>query len=154
MLKKIWRNKAILAGVLLLVTLLALLRLYEKQLFYDPFLEFFKGEFQNAPLPNYKAAPLFFGIFCRYLLNSGVSLAIIFVIYKDAQLLKVVSFLYLIFFVLLVVAFFALLYFCEKPDVLVLFYLRRFLLQPLFLVLFLPAIYYQKKKLQSDSRQG
>ncbi|WP_374707786.1 exosortase F system-associated protein [Flavobacterium sp. J372] len=33
----------------------------------------------------------------------------------------------------------------EKPNLLALFYIRRFLIQPLFLILFIPAFYYQRR---------
>lgn len=130
---------------LLLVLLLACVRLFERDLFYDPFLEFFRGEFQNAQLPEYDAFRLFFGLLFRYFLNSALSIAVIFVVFRDAELAKVVSLLYCVFFVLLIGLFFGTLNFSEKPDYMVLFYIRRFLIQPLFLVLFLPAFYYQKK---------
>nr|WP_294936805.1 exosortase F system-associated protein [uncultured Flavobacterium sp.] len=132
-------------GVFLLVLLLACVRLFEKHLFYDPFLEFFKGEFQNMQLPLYNTAQLFLGLLFRYFLNSGLSVAIIYIVFKDVQLVKVVSLLYAVFFVFLIAVFFWVLNFSEKPDYMVLFYVRRFLIQPIFLVLFLPAFYYQKK---------
>lgn len=145
MLKKIWRNKVTLVWVFLLVLLLACVRLFEKYMFYDPFLEFFRGEFQNAQLPLYNTVRLFLGLLFRYFLNSGLSVAIIYIVFKDVQLAKVVSMLYAVFLVVLIAVFFGILNFSEKPDYMVLFYVRRFLIQPIFLVLFLPAFYYQKK---------
>lgn len=145
MLQELRRNKKKLLWVALFVILLALIRLFEKQLFYDPFLDFFKGEFQNAQLPHYTTWPLFFGLVFRYFLNSAVSVAVIYVVFKDVALTKFTTVLYLIFFVVLIVLFFGILKFSGQPDYMFLFYVRRFLIQPLFLVLFLPAFYYQKK---------
>lgn len=145
MLKEIRRNKKKIAWVFFVVLLFALLRLFEQNLFYDPFLTFFKGDFQNANLPEYQPIPLFFGLFFRYFINSVLSVGVIYVVFRDVQLVKFSSVLYLILFVLLIVPFFSILSFSEKPDYMPLFYIRRFLIQPLFLVIFLPAFYYQKK---------
>ncbi|HSD14674.1 MAG TPA: exosortase F system-associated protein [Flavobacterium sp.] len=145
MLKEVLRNKAKIVWIFVLVALLAMIRLFEQDLFYDPFLGFFKDEFQNASLPDYEPLPLFFGMTLRYFLNSVLSVLIIYVAFKDVQLVKVTSVLYLVFFVVLMSVFFGILQFSEKPDSMLLFYIRRFLIQPLFLVIFLPAFYYQRK---------
>lgn len=145
MLKEIRRNKKKSAWVFVLVLLLAMVRMFEQHLFYDPFLAFFKGEFQNATLPEYKSIPLFLGLFFRYFINSVLSVGVIYVVFSDVQLAKFSSVLYLILFVLLIAFFFGVLVFSEKPNYMLLFYIRRFLIQPLFLVIFLPAFYYQKK---------
>lgn len=143
--QQLLRNKKKILWVAVFVLLLALIRLFEKQLFYDPFLDFFKGEFQNAQLPQYDSLSLFFGLVFRYFLNSFVSLAVIYVVFKDFSLTKFTTILYVIFFIVLIVLFFGILKFSDRPDYMFLFYVRRFLIQPLFLVLFLPAFYYQKK---------
>ena len=145
MLSTLLRNKVRIAVVALLVGLLAAIRFFEQSLFYDPFLNFFKGEFQNENLPDYNAIQLFLGLLLRYLLNTSLSLAIIYAVFRELPLLKFAALLYGILFVLLITAFFVLLHFTDHPDYMLLFYLRRFLIQPLFLVLFLPAFYYQKK---------
>lgn len=145
MLSALLRNKVTIVVVVLLVGLLAAIRFFEQSLFYDPFLNFFKGEFQNENLPDYDAIQLFLGLLLRYLLNTSLSLAIIYAVFRELPLLKFATLLYGILFVLIITAFFMLLHFTDHPDYMLLFYLRRFLIQPLFLVLFLPAFYYQKK---------
>lgn len=145
MLKEVLRNKGKILWVLVLVVLLAMIRLFEQDLFYDPFLAFFKEDYQGAELPEYNSVSLFFGLFFRYFLNSVLSLAVIYVVFKDVQLTKFITVLYLVLFVVLMVLFFGLLSYSEKADFMLLFYIRRFLIQPLFLIVFLPAIYYQKK---------
>jgi exosortase F-associated protein len=88
---------------------------------------------------------LFFGLVLRYFLNSSLSLAIIYVLFKDIEAVKFASILYLIFFTLLILALFLVLYFFGETNKMTLFYIRRFLIQPIFLLLFLPAFYYQKQ---------
>lgn len=139
-------NKWSSALVLLsLLGFLVLIRVFEAQLFYDPFLDFFKSEYANLPYPDYKPFPFFLSLVLRYSLNSMVSLAILYVVFQDRSLLKFSGILYLIFLVVLLLLLFLVLYFLDPKNAMFLFYVRRFLIQPIFLVLFLPAFYYQKK---------
>ena len=144
MLKELIKDKKRFALLFLAVLGLILVRIFEKQLFYDPFLSFFKLDYQNKPLPDFDGIQLFFGISFRYILNTLLSLSIIYLLFKQIQLLKFATFLFVVLFIILIVLFFSLIQFTERPDYLVLFYLRRFLIQPLFLVLFIPAFYYQQ----------
>ncbi|MBD3583310.1 exosortase F system-associated membrane protein [Flavobacterium selenitireducens] len=127
-----------------LVVLLLAVRMFEDRLFYDPFLSYFRNDYLNGPLPAFDATDLFFGLSFRYFLNTMLSLGIIFVLFQDVGLLKFTTVLYLVFFVALMGSFFALLHFQSQNNFLI-FYTRRFLIQPLFLLLFVPAFYYQKR---------
>ena len=133
-----------LAIVGLLIIVLILVRAFESKLFYDPFLEFFHGENQNKPLPEYDAFKLFLGVFFRYLINSVLTIFIIYFLFKELSIVKLTAFLLLGFFVVLITILFLILNFTSQPDYLFLFYIRRFLIQPLFLILFVPAFFYQK----------
>jgi exosortase F-associated protein len=146
MLKKLFNHKIRIATSLFFVLLLVLIRAYEDGLFYDPFLDYFKGQYYNLPLPDIDNIQLFFGFFFRYFLNTALSLAIIYVLFKDVDAIKFASVLYFIFFVILLAAFFFILLSNGETHKMALFYIRRFLIQPLFLLLFLPAFYYQKQK--------
>jgi len=145
MLQKLLHHKVRILSAILLVILLALIRAYEDSLFYDPFLNYFKTHYHNLPLPKVENVSLFFGLFFRYFLNTAVSLAIIYVLFKDIEAVKFASILYLVFFVILVVAFFFVFSFFGEANKMALFYIRRFLIQPIFLLLFLPGFYYQKQ---------
>ena len=131
MIKEILKNKMRVFWLILCLFGLILVRAFEDHLFYDPFLQFFKYDYQNKPL------------FFRYVLNTLFSIAIIYLLFKQLQLVKFSAILFGILGVVLMVLFFGLLHFFNQPDYLILFYLRRFLIQPLFLVLFIPAFYYQ-----------
>ena len=145
MLRKIVNHKVRILLALLLVLFLALIRAYENVLFYDPFLNYFKTDYHNLPLPEIENVPLFFGLLFRYFLNTVLSLAIIYVLFKDIDAIKFASILYLLFFVVLVVVFFFVFSFFGEANKMVLFYIRRFLIQPIFLLLFIPAFYFQKQ---------
>lgn len=138
--KTIWEITWITA----LVILLALVRGFESQLFYDPFLDYFKKDFNSLALPYFDVDQLFLGLLFRYAINMILSLAILYVIFKEIEMIQFSSILYGFFFFLLIISFFIVLtYASEYKEIL--FYIRRFLIQPIFLILFIPAFYYQKK---------
>ena len=145
MLKKLFNYKFRILFLLVLVFFLATIRIFEKSLFYDPLLNYFKSDYTNLPLPLLNNINLFFGLFFRYILNTVVSIAIIYVAFKDFGLVKFASILYLIFFVILIGIFFLILSFYGEESKMTLFYIRRFLIQPLLLLLFIPGFYIQKQ---------
>ncbi|MES2485343.1 MAG: exosortase F system-associated protein [Bacteroidota bacterium] len=129
------------AGIITLLVLLICVRVFETKLFYDPLLAFFKHE--SKILPQYNSLKLFLGLFFRYVLNSTISVGILWLAFKDVQVIKLSAVLFAGLFVLLTAMLFIVLSF-EHPNLLSVFYIRRFLIQPFLLILFLPAFYYQK----------
>ncbi|MGA9638778.1 exosortase F system-associated membrane protein [Flavobacterium sp.] len=144
MLKIILQNKVSILLGLCLVFLFAMIRAFEHELFYDPFLGYFEGDFHNQPLPLYNSIQLFLSLGFRYGMNMIISLVLMYVVFKQTEMIRFVSLLYLLFFVLLVICFFGIIYFCGASNNLILFYIRRFLIQPIFVLLFIPAFFYQK----------
>ena len=142
MLKNVKLNSLSIAGIILLVALLVMVRIFQARLFYDPLLEFFRSE--RKVLPEYDSIRLFTGLALRYFMNSAISIGIIWLLFKDKAIIKLCGILYLAFFAVLITAFFMVAG-TENPNQMFLFYIRRFLIQPLFLILFVPAFYYQKK---------
>ena len=145
MLKNLLNHKRRIVVIMLFVVGLILIRTYEDLLFYDPFLNYFKLDYHNLSLPEVDYLKFFFGLLFRYFGNSLFSLSIIYVIFKDFELTKFASLLYLVFFVILVGALFFVLSQGDQANKMTLFYIRRFLIQPLFLLLFIPAFFYQKQ---------
>lgn len=139
--KKIW--KYIIAGFLF--GILVLIRAFEDELFYDPFLDFFKNDYLKSKIPDYNAWLLFLNHVFRYVLNTLVSLAIIYVAFQNKHVLKLCAGLYTVAFVILIGLYFYLLQHNLAEDYLLTFYVRRFLIQPLFVLILLPAFYYQRK---------
>ena len=145
MLRKLLDNKLKLLLTLALVFVLVCVRAFEDVLFYDPFYVYFKNDYLNQAFPKFDAMQLFFAMTFRYFINSMVSLGIIYALFSDFQLTKFAGVLYAIFYVVLMLALFSLLEFSDNGNNFLLFYIRRFLIQPLFLVLFVPAFYYQER---------
>jgi exosortase F-associated protein len=132
-------------GVFVALFLIICIRFFEDNLFYDPFLQFFKSDYQNKSLPNFDCFKLLLNLFLRYLANTLLSISIIYLLFQNKMHVKIASFLYLILFVVLIIVFLFLVFASDKPDYLLLFYVRRFLIQPVLLLLLIPAFYFQKK---------
>ncbi|SHL57156.1 exosortase F system-associated membrane protein [Flavobacterium xanthum] len=145
MLQTVIKNKVRLMQLLFLVLLLILIRAFENQLFYDPFLDFFKKDFTSLRLPALNSFSLFLSLLLRYTLNTSISLGIIYVLFKEPAMVKFAFVLYYFFFLILIVAFFYIVHFTSENHNWILFYIRRFLIQPIFLLLFVPGFYYQKQ---------
>ncbi|MFV8376731.1 exosortase F system-associated membrane protein [Flavobacterium sp. LB1P71] len=143
MLQKLLKNKIRLVQFVFLVVLLVLIRAYENQLFYDPFLDYFKSDFTHLPLPSLNSFQLFLGLLFRYTLNTVISLGIIYVFFEEIQMVKFALVLYYFFFMILISTFFFIIFYCREHSNLVLFYVRRFLIQPIFVLLFVPGFYFQ-----------
>jgi exosortase F-associated protein len=145
MLKNLLNNKIRIFVLFLLVLVLASIRIFEETLFYDPYLDYFKADSTNFPLPNVDKLNLFFSLFFRYLLNALVSIAFIQIAFKDFNFTKFAAFLYGFLFVILIITFYFVLAFYAEENKMKLFYIRRFLIQPLFLLLFIPGYLIQKR---------
>ena len=134
-------------GIVVCCILLLLIRAFEDSLFYDPLLDFFKMDYKSMPLPEMDTFALWMGIALRYFLNTVISLSILWLVFLDRGIIKLSALLYILLFVLFFIVFIFIVSTSEGTDnLLILFYVRRFLIQPLFLLILLPAFYFQKYK--------
>lgn len=145
MLLMLKRNKGKLFWSLFLIMLFILIRAFEDTLFYDPFLNYFKEEYTQLKFPQINIFKLFFSLGMRFYLNSVISLLLLYVIFKDTQIVKFSALLYMILGSVLMISFIFTLTFFGEESKMTLFYIRRFLIQPIFILLFIPAFYYQKQ---------
>jgi exosortase F-associated protein len=128
---------------------LVLIRGFEDLLFYDPLLAFFKSVQSYDSLPRFDTLKLILNVALRFLLNTLISLSILWVIFQNRDIVRLSLLLYTVLFIVLFCAFCYLLLSgitSEKGNYLSLFYVRRFLIQPIFLLVLIPAFYFQKKK--------
>lgn len=144
MLKNLLKNKIDLFSAIILLLLLIVIRAFEDSLFYDPFLKYFKDNYTNMPLPKINMIKLFFSLGFRFYINSMISLGLLYLIFHDSKIMKFSIFLFSFFGILLMVTFFFVLIKFGEENKMALFYIRRFIIQPIFLILFIPAFYYQK----------
>ena len=145
MLKNLLNNKTKVFILGSLVLFLALIRIVEESLFYDPYLDYFKSDFINLPLPIVDKLHLFLSLLFRYSLNTIVSIAFIQIAFKDINFTKFAMVLYGLLFIILIIALWVVLAFYANENKMELFYIRRFLIQPLFLLLFIPGYLIQKR---------
>lgn len=131
-----------------LVGLLVLIRMVEYRFFYDPFMYFFSSGSSAAEIPYPKM--LFFNVFLRFLLNTLISLAILWVAFRKTAIIKFAALLYAVFFIVLFPFFIYLMHQVTLEDYLAAFYVRRFLVHPVLILLLLPAFYYYRLKSPSE----
>ena len=132
--------------VFFLIILLVLIRQFEDILFYDPYLSFFKNDYLYIDSPRRETFKLVIYTTLRYLLNSSISLGILYLAFMDVSIIKFSVLVYVVAYVLLTIVF---LYFVINPrkeDYYLFFNIRRFLIQPILLLLLLPAFYYNRLK--------
>jgi len=129
---------------IIIIGFMAAVRYFENALFYDPFLKYFKSDYLKLPLPEFNSLKLVLSFFSRYFINSLLSLALVLVVFKDWGHVRFSAFLLLLFFFVLIGVFFLVVYYFENHKM-VLFYIRRFMIQPLFVLLFLPGFYFLSK---------
>ena len=127
-------------GILLLV----LIRYFENSLFYDPYLQFFESDYLYIDSPRRETLKLTLFTTLRFVLNTAISIGILYVVFRDKNVVKFSVLLYSIAYLILLILF---LYFVINPkqeDYYLFFNVRRFLIQPLFVTILLPAFYYHK----------
>lgn len=131
-------------ALILLSAALVTIRMFADILFYDPLILFFKTSHTVEPLPAFEMGKLLLNTIFRYALNMFLSLGILWFVFKNGEVLKIAILIYAVIFIVLLGSFYYLLNTSEAGQYLALFYVRRFLIQPLLLLLLLPAFYFQK----------
>ena len=105
-------NKAVKIGLVVLLTIfLVLIRFFEPDLFYDPLYFYFKSDYSNLPIPEMDIIKFTGNITLRFLMNTIVSLAILWVLFISRSIVKLSSILYVMLFMILMMVF----YF-QKPE--------------------------------------
>ena len=132
--------------LIVLFGILVLIRVFENELFYDPYLTFFQNDYLYIDSPRREVLKLTAFTSLRYWLNTVISLGILYVVFKDKSMIKFSTLIYLFSFVVLILIY---LYFVVNPKqehYYLFFNMRRFLIQPIILLVLLPAFYYYKIK--------
>ncbi len=130
----------------ILFGLLVLIRFFENELFYDPYLTFFENDYLYMDSPRREVLKVTAFTTIRYLLNTIISLGILYVFFNDKSIIKFSILIYTVAYFILILVY---LYFVVNPkqeDYYLFFNIRRFLIQPIILILLLPAFYYHKLK--------
>ena len=131
--------------LILLILLLFVVRAFEDSFFYDPFVQYFKDDYLKGEFPIFKMGPLLVHLFGRYAVNSAISLSIIYGVFMNKEDLLLAIKFYVIAFLILAIFYFVHLKFEFSNGYLFEFYIRRILIHPVLLLLFLPAFYFKNK---------
>ena len=137
----------VITGVLGLIGVRAL----EDTIFYDPFLNYFHEANKNIPFPDFEWGRLIVGHLFRFILNLFFSCVIIHFIFKNKEWTIQGAFLITIIFLIT----FPIYLYCisDRFEIgyLFSFYMRRFVIQPLILLLIVPLFYYRKQVLKREN---
>jgi exosortase F-associated protein len=131
--------------IVMLFFVLVMIRAYASKLFYDPFIVYFKNDYLYEPIPVFSGSKLLVDLFFRYTLNSMISLLIIYVAFQNRDFVIFSIKFYAIAFVVLTITFFIILRGELEHGYLFAFYVRRFIIHPLFVLILLPAFYYKQR---------
>ena len=127
-----------------LFILLGLVRVFEDNLFYDPFIQFYKQLYFTKEVPDFNLGKLIIHAFFRYSLNSIISITILFIAFNKTAVLRFSLIFYAILFITLISCYLAIIMNFSEELHQLFFYIRRFLIQPIFVLVLLPAFYYQQ----------
>lgn len=130
---------------IILTLFLVMVRVFQAELFYDPFIAFFKTDYHINTLPDYNLTKLICYLILRYAINSILSLGIIYTLFQNIQFIKLASLLYLGAFFLLIILLLTLLLNLDSNWYYLFFNVRRFLIHPVLLILFAAAFYSYNK---------
>lgn len=135
---------------LLLGVGLVLIRYFEQDLFSDPLLRFYKTKTNLSEPPEYNTLQLIATTTWRFILNTLLSLAIVWVVFLSRKVFLFSLIFYGIAYLVLISAFWFFISPMSSQDDMIVFYIRRFLIQPIFVLILLPAFYYQNKNVKEE----
>lgn len=136
--------------IAVLFVLLVLVRVVAPKIFYDPLIEYFKNDYLYHPPIYIEKLKLVFNMFLRYALNTVISLIIIWIAFQKREYVKFSAIFYGLAFVILITIFSFLIANDFEGGYRLPFYIRRFIVHPVLLLLLLPAFYYQELKAKKD----
>lgn len=120
-------------------------RVMEDKIFYDPFLDYFHEANKNTVFPVFEWGKLIGGYLFRFFLNLFFSCLIIQGLFRNKQwTLQGALMILIVFFITFPIY----LYCIEdkfEAGYLFSFYMRRFVIQPLIILLVVPMFYYRKQ---------
>ncbi|MDG1452463.1 MAG: exosortase F system-associated protein [Polaribacter sp.] len=129
---------------LFLLLLLILIRAFETELFYDPLIDYFRNDFLHKKIDDMDRWRLIIHMLYRYVLNTTISLGLIWVLFKRTDYVKFSVIFFFLAILILIFVFIILLQDDFQGGYLLLFYVRRFIIHPIFVLLLLTVFYYQK----------
>lgn len=122
-------------------------RMLEDKIFYDPLLTYFLKSKYELVFPNFDWGKLILSHLFRFFLNLFFSCVIIHFLFKNKEWTIQGAALITIVFAITFPIYLFCLYDKFETGYLFCFYIRRFVIQPLILLLIVPLFYYRKQVL-------
>ncbi|UFK98891.1 exosortase F system-associated membrane protein [Kaistella faecalis] len=123
-------------------------RMVEESLFYDPFLNYFQTADKNAQFPDFAWAKLIINYIFRFSLNLILSAFVVHLVFKNKEWTMQAVVLMLLVFAITFPIYLYCIHTKFEIGYLFSFYMRRFVIQPLTLLLIIPLFYYRKQLLK------
>lgn len=120
------------------------IRYFENILFYDPLINFYNSVFQNQAFPELDFWLYSLNLGFRFLLNTVLSLVLIWLVFKSKNFIKFSILMYCILFIGGFILFWGFAVDVQPKNYMLLFYIRRFLIHPILIIVLIPAFYFQK----------
>lgn len=118
-------------------------RFLEQDLFYDPLLDYFKHA-NRGILPPIDSIKLNMHVFLRYMINLLLTVLMIKLIFWKQTYVKFTIICGCVGLVILLPLYAYMLSKNLEFGEMIFFYVRRFLIQPMFLIILIPCFYYQE----------
>lgn len=135
-----------LLGILFL--LLFLVRGFEDVLFYDPFTLYFQNDYLTGEYPKIDFSKLVYSLVFRFSLNAVISIFILKLIFVDKAQISFLIKLYVVFLIVFASVFLFQVHLEFNNGYLLPFYVRRFLIHPMLLIVLIPVLYIKRKLLE------
>lgn len=123
-------------------------RMLEDQIFYDPFLNYFHEANKTLSFPEFEWGKLILSHVFRFILNLFFSCVIIHFLFKNKVWTAQGAILITLIFAITFPIYLYCIYDRFETGYLFSFYMRRFVIQPLILLLVVPLFYYRKEMLK------
>jgi exosortase F-associated protein len=142
------KNKyLVFAGLLGLI----IVYVFQRQLFFDPFQDFIYNP-QEPQYPEFESGPYIISKIIRYILNDGFALLIIWGLFKNKTYMRFAMIIFSIgLFILLPIYLYLVLNHYHSTYTF-LNHLHRLVLNPVLMMLLIPAFYYQQS-LKKESKE-
>ncbi len=122
---------------------LILIRKYEDALFYDPLIRFF-NRIGHSKLPEIDFGKMNASLLFRYLINSLFSILVIWFLFWNKKYIRFSIIIYIVVLIILIPIYNYMIKENFPSGEMIFFYIRRFLIQPMFLLILVPCFYYQE----------
>lgn len=130
---------------------LIFVRVLEAKIFYDPFLDYFGTASKSAPFPSFDWGRLILSHLFRFGLNLLFSVVMIYFLFRRKDWAVQAAILIVLVFAIT----FPIYLYCISTEFevghLFSFYMRRFVIQPLIVLLIIPMFYYRKNISQAEN---